>query len=817
MTACLASGCPEDVPKTEDDHSPSADSGDGGINDAGPTGGDHVAGPFHIRFAPEDGHVPYPMAGLLDAANLWRTSLPEMVQHLSFFAKQGEGFPTTQVLTLPVTEKPQMSTLTGNLLIMDAETEIAIDGEFTWHEPRAEIVFTPEQPFAPGTELQILLRGGTTGIRSGTGEILSAPALFHDCMIAQRQTEECTSFYPQAQEQWFLAQRFGLNANNLAFAYRVPITEHTEIQGSAYFSQGVFPDALHWAREDGHTTIPKWLVPDSIETVSEDVRADLETQTAFSLTGGLFVPFSNANNPLEVTEGNKSKLFFVDTTVTAHAGFERQYFSDEQLLYVRPSLTLEPSSTYVYRVTDLTDRGLPIVPQDRVAILTGPDVLNAEGNIQVPGLSSDKANQLAAAQIKVRPFVTQWQTDGVDPFSLSALGYFDTLSATDSLNARRDALFQQDLDLDFKNKTLDSPWNRGLWPLLNNVETVYTGEATLQSWLEPNSRRADDTLRQVQTEFVLTIPEDAEDPSNIPVVLFGHGINTSAELAYGVANFLADAGYAVFAIDLPYHGMRSICTSDAQCAGWGSTCRGDGQCINDDNSLGRVRKSPNLFSGGPQVAITTGTHFFEIDDIIATRDHFSQALLDQMQALRILQNADWVTLTGYGLKTEQVSYLGISLGSILGASLSPIEPDIQNFAFNVGGADVTRLLQNSTALSLVLADFLRQYDVEESDLAYTAYTYFARWMLDVIDPINFVQHTTQSPLNGIPAKNALIQMCDNDLVVPNITTQLLSERMGQSYESFSPLLSNHGFLVDPTSISGAAARSQIVDFFNQNP
>ena len=123
---------------------------------------------------------------------------------------------------------------------------------------------------------------------------------------------------------------------------------------------------------------------------------------------------------------------------------------------------------------------------------------------------------------------------------------------------------------------------------------------------------------------------------------------------------------------------------------------------------------------------------------------------------------------------------------------------------------MARLLQ-IPPLSLVLADFLRQYDVEETDLAYTAYTYFARWMLDVVDPID-VQHTKQNPLTGIPAKNALIQMCDNDLVVPNITTQLLSERMGQSYESFSPLLSNHGFLVDPTSISGASARNQIVDF-----
>ena len=84
----------------------------------------------------------------------------------------------------------------------------------------------------------------------------------------------------------------------------------------------------------------------------------------------------------------------------------------------------------------------------------------------------------------------------------------------------------------------------GLWPLLNDVETVYTGDLTLHSWLEPYSRRATATPQNVRTQFVLTLPENPSDPSNVPVVLFGHGINTGA--TYGVANFLADAGVRGF-------------------------------------------------------------------------------------------------------------------------------------------------------------------------------------------------------------------------------------------------------------------------------
>ena len=133
-------------------------------------------------------------------------------------------------------------------------------------------------------------------------------------------------------------------------------------------------------------------------------------------------------------------------------------------------------------------------------------------------------------------------------------------------------LLQQDL-VGIQKQIFGLPWNRGLWPLLNDVETVYTGEATYIPWLEPNSRRKDDTLRQVQPNSVLTIPEDVADPGNIPVVLFGHGINTSAELAYGVANFVMVM--PSLPSTLPWHAVRMHLRRPMR--GLGLFCRGDGQ------------------------------------------------------------------------------------------------------------------------------------------------------------------------------------------------------------------------------------------------
>ena len=230
-----------------------------------------------------------------------------------------------------------------------------------------------------------------------------------------------------------------------------------------------------------------------------------------------------------------------------HTGLERKAFEDPHVLQIRPDLTLEPGTTYTYRLHGLTDRGQDVVPQERLPILLGPDILNEDGSINVPGLSAAQATALSTLQSALRPYISQWQSDGIDPLSLSALGTFTTLSASDILVSHREELQAQTLDLNFDNTELKTPFNRGLLLLWPDVETVYSGEATIWSWIEPNTRRRVAEPVPVKTEFVLTLPEEPEDQGNVPVVLFGHGINTSAELVYGVANFLAEAGYASFA------------------------------------------------------------------------------------------------------------------------------------------------------------------------------------------------------------------------------------------------------------------------------
>jgi hypothetical protein len=61
----------------------------------------------------------------------------------------------------------------------------------------------------------------------------------------------------------------------------------------------------------------------------------------------------------------------------------------------------------------------------------------------------------------------------------------------------------------------------------------------------------------------------------------------------------------------------------------------------------------------------------------------------------------------------------------------------------------------------------------------------------------------------------MIQQAEDDIVVPNAATRSLSERMEVPIRNYTPSISNHAFLFDPTSFEGRRARQDVVEFFEQ--
>jgi len=172
--------------------------------------------------------------------------------------------------------------------------------------------------------------------------------------------------------------------------------------------------------------------------------------------------------------------------------------------------------------------------------------------------------------------------------------------------------------------------------------------------------------------------------------------------------------------------------------------------------------------------------------------------------------------------------LGMSLGGILGANLAVVEPEIGTYVLNVPGGSFFDMMETSAAFSTLFDEALAERGItaREGD-AYFEFESTIRWVVDPVDPLNVAHHALRDPITWTdpvdgqqrttPLKRVLVQMAKDDSVVPNTATRLLSERMQLPFVEYTPLISNHAFLFDPTSLEGRRAREDMIQFFDQRP
>ncbi len=366
-------------------------------------------------------------------------------------------------------------------------------------------------------------------------------------------------------------------------------------------------------------------------------------------------------------------------------------------------------------------------------------------------LSSELARRLEGPRAALAPIRAAITSSLGSTSELDALLPFTTLSPSTLLSQRRAQL--SDLPVTVSDVEAGAPGLLGLGLTMPNVETVVRG--TFQS------------LGVDAIDFVLTIPKDVDPQTALPVVLTGHGLSASADALNVWADGLAEAGFAAFAIDLPHHGERA--------------------------------------TGGP---LTSSLDFINLDPLSATRDNFLQAMVDMSQAVRVIQQAPWDSITGgYSLEGDDIVYMGQSLGSIVGAGLAGIEPSIESYALNVPGAslvDLIALSEQPILQNMFQAD-LQARGIAQDTADYHRYLASAKWVMDICDPVNLVPREQQ--------RRTLLQMVPDDQVIPNQSTRVLAQVLGTPIELFEPPLLGHAFFANPTSPEARRALTQIIEFF----
>src|SRR5262249_28938223 len=160
-----------------------------------------------------------------------------------------------------------------------------------------------------------------------------------------------------------------------------------------------------------------------------------------------------------------------------------------------------------------------------------------DGKSQVLGLDAADAARLEPVRAEATALLDHLARSGLGRETLAAAVPFTTLAAPSLVLAMRAELYEHAVSTAVTDVVNASPWHRGLWILMPGAATILPGKLTTFDHLDTytTALRADGSGVPRPIDFVLTIPGSAEVGKPIPVVLFGHGLETSRELIYMIA------------------------------------------------------------------------------------------------------------------------------------------------------------------------------------------------------------------------------------------------------------------------------------------
>lgn len=330
------------------------------------------------------------------------------------------------------------------------------------------------------------------------------------------------------------------------------------------------------------------------------------------------------------------------------------------------------------------------------------------------------------------------------------------------------------------------------------------------------SRDGSGALRVRRTDdvwFTLALP--AGDVSNLRAVVYQHGLGNDRSAVFAVADALCAQGWAVLAIDIPFHGMRAQVD--------------DPMYLDLAHTFG-PSTGPDLFgdlTGGAIYIAFVGAsdtegslspfHPFYVRDVIR------QSVVDLMSLVRVIDDGDWSVVetaggpAGLGFVDEDVGFVGVSLGGIVGTTFVTTEPRVGAAVLNVTGGALTHIVAGSpgfrdTFLPLVAPRIGLDLPIDDRVLP----TIFApelalyQMLLDGGDSMTF------APILGEHPTNVLFQMAVEDETVPNTATEGLARAaqavIGGSTARYSDLVTMPLPLSANLRIGGAMVTRGLVAF-----
>jgi hypothetical protein len=337
----------------------------------------------------------------------------------------------------------------------------------------------------------------------------------------------------------------------------------------------------------------------------------------------------------------------------------------------------------------------------------------------------------------------------------------------------------------------------------------------------------------VTVPILVTIPNATSacagrPPGGWPVAIVQHGITRNRTDALMIAETLADACTVMVSMDLPLHGLTSPAESPFYCTPAlpqciGATERMFGLDIQNNTTGALVPDGQPDPSAGVNATI-----FMNLGSALTSRDNLRQAEADQIQLTKSVPGLAIAPGTPLpagpiGVDPTRISFIGLSLGSIVGGTHTHFANDLSAVSLSVPGGVITKLLLDSETFGPAIKAGLAAQGLVPGSFVFNTYFTDFQTVIDSADPINHIADVANMhPL-------FLMKVIGDD-VVPNNSTDRLITAAGLNkltnitqpnpvgpgngaYVEFDAATADHGTLFDFSNVlSTLEMQSQVAGF-----
>lgn len=574
-----------------------------------------------------------------------------------------------------------------------------------------------------------------------------------------------------------------------------------------------FPDNLLFVDStDGTLNIP--LAEG--ENVLSNPQFALNQLDGFSTIAPIVTGVSEPLNPETLILEQTVRIFEVTTpptsplAVTGSVGeitdlAEMNVSTVNNQLVLTPLTPLKPSTSYMVVLTDgIQDlEGNPLQPSFTYQLLKGEDPLTdplASGLQQAVGSHM----QVLGTQL------------GIVPDTVALSWVFTTQSTRDVLQAVKGNATESSLalvpvpGLSTDNENIGGRGFADIYAgsltlpyYLTAVDENNDGTAAIESfWTNSDGNPPGALNAQGERDYTpvatsdVTVPVIMSVPNATsagggtmpaggwPVTIFQHGITGNRTNMFGIADAMAQVNRVVIAIDMPLHGITDE-TNPLKVE--------NERTFGIDVSTTDPETNASI-PGADNITDPSGTHFIRLANLANSRDNLRQAVADLFTLTASLATA---SIDGLTLNTNDLSFVGHSLGGIVGTTMLSYDERFHSATLGMAGGGIAQLLASSETFRDNINAGLEAEGIETGSSDYFRFLNAAQAMVDSGDPIN---HASILANNGVPRIHFIEVI--GDTVVPNIGTN-------------APL-SGSGPLIKELQLQGAnetvADRSAVVRF-----